>query len=89
MSRKGYIFRSMYQLPVGQFKSKFSEVLDIVLQGGSVGITYGKNKKKVAALVPYKKYAKLSRFTLDLLKDKAAFTIHKGFKVTDEALLQS
>ena len=79
----------MYQLTVGEFKSKFSQVLEKVLQGGAVGITYGKSKKKVAALVPYKQYAKLTKFKLGLLEGKASFKIHSGFKITDEEFLRS
>lgn len=76
----------MYQLTVGEFKAKFSHVLEKVLQGESIGITYGKNKKKVATLVPYKKHAK---FTLGLLEGKASVAIHDDFKMTDEELLSS
>ncbi len=79
----------MYQLTVGQFKAKFSEVLEKVLQGESVGITYGKSKKKVAALVPYNKYFKQPQFKLGLLESKASFKIHADFKITDGELLRS
>ena len=79
----------MHQLTVGQFKTKFSEVLGKVLQGESIGITYGKTKKKVAALVPYKKYLKQTKFKLGLLEDKASFKIHDDFKITDEEFLRS
>lgn len=79
----------MYQLSVGEFKSKFSEVLQKVLQGENIGITYGKNKKKVAALVPYKKYEKQKKIKLGSLKGKASFKILKGFKMTDEEFLNS
>jgi len=37
----------MNLLPVGEFKAKFSEVLQKVQQGSSFGITYGKGKKKL------------------------------------------
>lgn len=80
---------SMYQLPVGEFKSKFSELLERVLQGETVGITYGKNRKKVAALVPYSKVVGLAKVKLGLLKGKASFRVHKNFKMTDEELLRS
>lgn len=79
----------MHQLTVGQFKTKFSEVLSKVLQGESIGITYGKNKKKVAALVPYSKLMKNDKFKLGVLKGKAYLKIHSGFKMTDEELLRS
>ena len=77
----------MYQLTVGQFKAKFSEVLEQVLQGNSVGITYGKNKKKVAALVPYKKYMSDKKIKLGIIEGKASFKIKEGFKMTEEEFL--
>lgn len=79
----------MNLLPVGEFKAKFSEVLAKVQQGASVGITYGKGKKKVAVLVPYKKYVKKAEFKLGLLEGKASFKIHDDFKMTDEEFLNS
>lgn len=79
----------MTQLTVGEFKAKFSEVLSKVLQGESIGITYGKNKKKVAALVPYDKVIKTNRLKLGLLEGKATFKIHRNFKMTDEEFLSS
>ena len=79
----------MNQLTVGQFKSKFSEVLRKVLQGESIGITYGKNKKKVAAIIPYKKYLKTKKIKLGILEGKASFKIHSDFKMTDEEFLKS
>lgn len=77
----------MYELPVGQFKSKFSEMLGIVLQGNTVGITYGKNKKKVAALVPYNKYTSGQKIKLGILEGKASYKIKKGFKMTEMEFL--
>ena len=79
----------MDQYTVGQFKSKFSDVLDKVLQGKSIGITYGKSKKRVAALIPYKKYINKTKFKLGLFEGKASFKINKGFKMTDEEFLKS
>lgn len=79
----------MQQLTVGQFKSKFSQVLEKVLQGESIGITYGKSKKKVAALVPYSKLASGNKIKPGLFKGKFSFKIHKDFKMTDEEFLNS
>lgn len=79
----------MHQLTVGQFKAKFSEVLEKVMKGESVGITYGKGKKKVAALIPYKKYTNQNKIKLGLLEGKASFKIHGDFKMTDEEFLNS
>ncbi len=78
----------MQQLTVGQFKSKFSQVLEKIRMGESIGITYGKSKKKVAAVIPYKKYAG-KKITLGSLKGKASFRIHRNFKMTEEEFLKS
>ena len=67
----------MYQLTVGEFKAKFSEVLQKVLKGESVGITYGRNKTKVAALVPYKTVPQGNKIKLGLFKAKFSFKIKK------------
>lgn len=79
----------MQQLTVGEFKSKFSQVLEKILQGGSVGITYGKSKKKVAAIIPYGRYTSDNKIKLGILEGKASFKIKKGFKMTEEEFLQS
>ena len=79
----------MNLLQVGEFKTKFSEVLQKVQQGATFGITYGKNKKKVAALVPYEKYLKQKEFKLGLLESKAILKIHDDFKMADEEFLKS
>ena len=79
----------MTQLTVGEFKAKFSEVLSKVLQGESVGINYGKNKKKVATIVPYRKYTGGKRIKLGLLKGKASYRISSDFKMTEEEFLKS
>lgn len=79
----------MNLMPVGEFKAKFSEVLQTVQQGASVGITYGKAKKKIAVLVPFKKYVGKTKIKLGLLEGKAAFKIARDFKITDEEFLHS
>ena len=77
----------MNQMTVGQFKAKFSEVLEKVQKGESIGITYGKSKKKVAALVPYNTHLNKNSIKLGLLEGKATFKINKGFKMTEEEFL--
>lgn len=79
----------MDQLTVGEFKAKFSDVLIKIMQGKSIGITYGKTKKKVAALIPYKKYIKSNKLKLGLLEKTASYKIHSDFKITDTEFLQS
>jgi antitoxin (DNA-binding transcriptional repressor) of toxin-antitoxin stability system len=43
----------MKMMTVGDFKTHFSAVLAAVKQGETVVICYGKQKEKVAAIVPY------------------------------------
>lgn len=77
----------MNLLPVGEFKAKFSEVLQKVQQGASFGITYGKDKKKVAVVIPYQKHTKQAKPTIGLLEGKASFKLARGFKITDAEFL--
>ena len=76
----------MKSLPVGEFKAHFSEVLEKVQQGESIGVLYGKNKKPVAKLVPMNEPKKKKR-KLGILEGKVKFKFAKNFKMTDEELL--
>ena len=49
---------------------------------------YGKSKKKVAALVPYKNM-KSKKIKLGLLEGKASAKFARDFKMTDEEFLRS
>lgn len=84
----GKIKANMNLLTVGEFKAKFSEVVKMILAGKQVGITYGKKKEPIAVLTPYKKY-KTKKRRLGILEGKGSFKILKGFKMTDEELLNS
>ena len=77
----------MQTLTVGEFKSKFSEIIGQVRKGESVGVTYGKKKEKIAVLIPFKK--KLAKRKLGIWEGKASFKLSKDFKMTDEELLNS
>ncbi|KKR30464.1 prevent-host-death protein [Candidatus Woesebacteria bacterium RIFCSPHIGHO2_01_FULL_39_32] len=77
----------MKVLTVGEFKSKFSEVINQLLIGKEVGVTYGKSKKPIGVFVPYKSYKKKNKIKLGLLKGKASFKIKKGFKMTIDEFL--
>ncbi|MFN0280076.1 MAG: type II toxin-antitoxin system Phd/YefM family antitoxin [Pyrinomonadaceae bacterium] len=79
----------MKSLPVGEFKAHFSEVLEMVQQGESVGVLFGKNKKPVAKLVPMNGSTskKPGKRKLGILEGKVKFKFAKNFKMTDEELL--
>ena len=79
----------MESINVGEFKSRFSEILDRVKAGEEIIISYGKKRKRVAVIVPYSMYTTKKERELGLLKDRGAFVIHDDFRMTDEEMLQS
>ena len=76
-------------MTVGEFKSKFSEVIETILAGKEIGVSYGKKKKTIGVLVPYTDYKKKKKIKLGILEGKATFKIKKGFKMTEEEFLAS
>ncbi len=77
----------MKSLPVGELKAQFSDVLEKVQQGESFEITYGKNKKPVAKIVPIMSEKPKKKRKLGILEGKVKFKFAKNFKMTDEELL--
>ena len=77
----------MKSLPVGEFKTHLSEVLEMVQQGESFGITYGKSKKLVAEINPPKKQEKKKKRKIGIMDGKMKIVFADNFKMTDEELL--
>lgn len=77
----------MKTLQVGEFKRRFSEMLDSVRKGEEIAITFGKKKEKVAVIIPYEVYKKTSKRRLGLLENKASFEIREDFELSDEEFL--
>lgn len=77
----------MQTMTVSQFKSHFSEVLDLVQKGEDIVISYGKQKEKIAVLVSFTNYAGKPQRTLGLLAGKASFAMADDFKISDDELL--
>ena len=78
----------MKSLPVGEFKAQFSEVLELVQQGESVGVLFGKSKKPVAKLVPMNgSKAKSGKRKLGLLAGKMKVVFAPDFKITEEEFI--
>lgn len=71
---------------VGELKSNFSSILELVKNGEEVEILFGKNKKPIAKIVPLKAEKKKKR-TLGILKGKSKVTFANDFKITAEELL--
>ncbi len=65
---------------------RFSEVLERVVKGGEIIISYGKKRQKVAVLLPYTHYHTRGKRKLGLLKDRGNCVIDKDFKMTDEEM---
>lgn len=76
----------MKALAVGEFKSRFSEVLEDVKQGEEFVVCFGRKKEKVAVLIPYDKYVQ-KPVVLGVLEGKATYRIKDDFEMTDEELL--
>ncbi|MBP7737508.1 MAG: type II toxin-antitoxin system Phd/YefM family antitoxin [Spirochaetes bacterium] len=79
----------MKHLQVGEFKSRFSSVLDDVRKGEEITISYGKKKEKVAVIVPYSKYKKNIRRKLGILEKRASCVIGDDFSLSDEDMIES
>ncbi|MEO8649772.1 MAG: type II toxin-antitoxin system prevent-host-death family antitoxin [Acidobacteriota bacterium] len=77
----------MKSLPVGELKAQFSEVLEKVRQGESFEITFGKNKKPVAKIVPINGSKSKKKRTLGILEGKMKAVFADNFKMSDEELL--
>ena len=79
----------MKTMTVGEFKARFSEALDAVLEGETIVVSYGRNHEKVAAMVPYAQLKRVEKRPLGLLKGKAAVKFARDFTVDDEDLLSA
>lgn len=76
----------MKALTVGEFKSRFSEVLEEVKQGRKIDILYGRAKKPIATIVPYKE-EKFGRRKIGILDGKASIEFVGDGKITLEEFL--
>ncbi len=77
----------MKSLPVGEIKAQFSEVLEKVQQGESFEITFGKNRKPVAKIVPVNGAKPKKKRKIGIWEGKVKFVFADNFKMTDEELL--
>jgi antitoxin (DNA-binding transcriptional repressor) of toxin-antitoxin stability system len=74
----------MIQTTVGDFKARFSDLLDSVMQGDEVEILYGRAKKPVAQVSKIQEKQKRVIGTLDGI---ASFYEADGGKITMEEFL--
>jgi antitoxin (DNA-binding transcriptional repressor) of toxin-antitoxin stability system len=76
-------------MTVGEFKARFSEALDAVREGETIVVSYGRNHRKVAAMVPYSEIKAAKRRPLGLLKSRARIRIGNDFGLSDDDFLES
>lgn len=77
----------MKSFPVGEFKAQFSEVLEMVQQGETVEIVYGKKKIAVARLVPINGSKPKKRRKLGILDGKMKIVFADDFKMTEDEFI--
>jgi antitoxin (DNA-binding transcriptional repressor) of toxin-antitoxin stability system len=75
----------MKAMAVGEFKTHCSEILGEVMSGKKVGILYGRAKKPVAMLVPYREEKKTER-KIGILDGKMSVKFADDFEMTTEEL---
>lgn len=78
----------MKTLTVGELKARFADVLKEVEGGQSIAVSYGRRRRKVAAIIPYEQYTGVCERTLGVLEGKATYRIAADFSMSDEELLE-
>jgi prevent-host-death family protein len=77
----------MQSVSVGELKARFSEILERVRKGEEIVISFGRQHRKAAVLVPYDRYTAKGVRKLGPLAGRGKCVIHEDFKLTDEELL--
>jgi antitoxin (DNA-binding transcriptional repressor) of toxin-antitoxin stability system len=76
-------------MTVGEFKTRFSEALDAVRGGETIVVSYGRNRRKVAAMVPFAEFERAKSRPLGLLQGKVRIKFSRDFDLTDDEFLRS
>lgn len=77
----------MRTVQVGEFKARFSEMIDSVQAGETIVVAYGRNQEKVAALIPYSQLPANEPRQLGTLAGVASVSFTEDFAITDEDFL--
>ena len=75
------------EMPVADFKSRFSEALEVVARGGSVCVTYGRSHRPVAVLAPPPQLGKMRK--LGLMSGKMKVCIKGEWEISESEFLGS
>ncbi len=77
----------MQTVEVGEFKERFSEMIDSVRAGETIVVAYGRNQEKVAALIPYDQLPIHEPRKLGALAGLANVSFAEDFAISNEELL--
>ena len=77
----------MKTMAVAEFKADFSKVLEEVRQGETVGILYGRARKPVAMIVPYKS-EETGRREIGILDGKVKIEFMDDFEMSEEEFVE-
>lgn len=77
----------MKTLTVGELKARFADVLKEVEGGHTIAVSYGRRRRKVAAIIPYDQYAGVCARSLGVLEGKATYRVAPDFPMSDEELI--
>lgn len=75
----------MMVMAVGDFKTRFSEALEIVERGGSVCVTYGRSRKPVAVFAPPSLAG--GKRKLGLFAEKLKVRVGKDWEMSEQDFL--
>lgn len=67
---------------VGEFKTRFSEMIEKVKAGHSIGVTYGKKKELIGVFEPKK--SRVKKRKLGVLKGRISYKFKEDFKFNSE-----
>jgi len=76
-------------MTVGEFKARFSAVLDAVKQGETIEITFGRKRQTVAILQPPASTKRSRKRPLGLFTGKLKVRISKDWEISDEDFVGS
>lgn len=80
--QENVIFEGMETYSVGEFKAKFSEIIEKVKSGSSVAVTYGKRKEIIGIFEGLRK--KKGKRKIGILKGKMTHSFAPDFKFSSE-----
>jgi hypothetical protein len=76
----------MQKLTVGEFKNRFSEVVERVRKGEKIAVQYGKKREIIGMFAPYESEKKKTKRKLGILRGKVDFD-PKKFAITEDEFL--